>query len=170
MYYYHAGQRTKKNTSLLQDHYTWICILGILSITEDIRSCPILSRLPFARNRSCWWSRAAIINQPVQLQTRIYQMILSSWFYDRTELLETGSSYGVFVHRRTKISRILRRTRISRAHRWNKIILRQETLLFTDSSLQICCRSSWRIRSSWDRRRCFLQTALHRSLVEAAEE
>ena len=55
MYLYHACQ----DTSLLPHHYTWICILGILSITKDIRCCPILYRLPFAWNQSCWWSGAA---------------------------------------------------------------------------------------------------------------
>ena len=33
-------------------------------------------------------------------------------------------------------------------HLRNKIIFRQETLLFTDSSLQICCRSNWGTRKS----------------------
>ena len=113
MYLYHACQRTKEDNSLLFNHYTWICILGILSITEDIRSCPILSRLPFARNRSWWWSGAAMINQPVQLQTRIYQMILSSWFYEKS-YWRPGAA-RVFVQRRTKISRILSWSRISRA-------------------------------------------------------
>ena len=78
MYFYHASQRTKKATSPLLHHYTWICIIGILNISEDIRCCSILSRwfyartgaargssqtcnsrLPFARNWSCYWSGAA---------------------------------------------------------------------------------------------------------------
>ena len=70
MYLYHACQRTKESNSLLPHHYTWICILGIHNITEDIICCPFLSRLPFARNRSCWWSgvaRRSIQSRPMIL-------------------------------------------------------------------------------------------------------
>ena len=100
MYLYHVCQRTNEDTSLLPHNYTWICILGILTITEVIRCCPILSPdYPMQGT-----DLTGDLEQLYRPRCIRWSSISSTWF----------SWQRHSRNRATRTSRICRRTKISR--------------------------------------------------------
>ena len=180
MYLYHTCQRTKEYTSLLH-HYTWICILGIVSITEDIRCCPILSRLypwylviwisytkpdsPTTHQPVPLQRASPTTDQPVKLHTpHSHYTPTSPTTHQQVRLQTSHSHYSLAcpttdqpVQLHTSQSNY--RTRISRAHKRTRIIQDIE--------------ENWYVQNKAADEQDILEiedATLYRSVVEAAEE